>query len=129
MIATAARLRVLFIEDEGALQQSYRRYFGRRYEVASAASGADAMRQISAYRPEVAVLDMRLPDTDGIDLLRRLRAELPDLPVVITTAYLSVEPQLRVLNLSYHGYIVKPFDLDELGRAIEHAGSAVAARR
>jgi len=129
MIATAAPLRVLFIEDEGALQQSYRRYFGRRYEVASAASGADAMRQISAYRPEVAVLDMRLPDTDGIDLLRRLRAEMPDLPVVITTAYLSVEPQLRVLNLSYHGYIVKPFDLDELGRAIEHAGSAVAARR
>src|SRR6476646_6215928 len=75
MIATIAPLRVLFIEDEGALQQSYRRFFGRRYEVASAGSGADAMRQISAYRPEVAVLDMRLPDTDGIDLLRRLRAE------------------------------------------------------
>ena len=60
MIATAAPLRVLFIEDEAALQLSYRRYFGRRFEVASAASGADAMRQIAAYRPEVAVLDMRL---------------------------------------------------------------------
>jgi two-component system OmpR family response regulator len=129
MTATVAPLRVLFIEDEAALQLSYRRYFGRRYEVATASSGADAMQQLAANRPEVAVLDMRLPDTDGIDLLRRLRAELPDLPVVITTAYLSVEPQLRVLNLSYNGYIVKPFDLDDLGRAIEHAGSTVAARR
>ncbi|HKV73787.1 MAG TPA: response regulator [Gemmatimonadales bacterium] len=129
MTATVAPLRVLFIEDEAALQLSYRRYFASRYEVATAASGADALRQLVAHPPEVAVLDMRLPDTDGIDLLRRLRAELPDLPVVITTAYLSVEPQLRVLNLSYHGYIVKPFDLDELGRAIEQAGSAVAARR
>ena len=129
MVATIAPLRVLFIEDEAALQLSYRHYFGRRYEVATASNGADALRQLAANRPEVAVLDMRLPDTDGIDLLRRLRAELPDLPVVITTAYLSVEPQLRVLNLSYNGYIVKPFDLDELGRAIEHAGSAVAARR
>jgi two-component system OmpR family response regulator len=129
MTATVAPLRVLFIEDEAALQLSYRRYFGGRYEVATAASGAEALRQLVASPPEVAVLDMRLPDTDGIDLLRRLRAELPELPIVITTAYLSVEPQLRVLNLSYHGYIVKPFDLDELGRAIEHAGSTVAARR
>jgi CheY-like chemotaxis protein len=127
MVATVAPLKVLFIEDEPALRQSYERYFGGRYESAFAATGAEAVRQLAMHRPSVAVLDMRLPDTDGIDLLRRLRAERPDLPVVITTAYLSVEPQLRVLNLSFDGYIVKPFDLDDLARAIDQAGE-VAAR-
>ena len=126
MVATVAPLKVLFIEDESALRQSYERYFGARYESAFATTGAEAVRQLAMHRPAVAVLDMRLPDTDGIDLLRRLRAERPDLPVVITTAYLSVEPQLRVLNLSFDGYIVKPFDLDDLARAIDLAGEVVA---
>ena len=71
--------------------------------------------------PDVLVLDMRLPDTDGIDLLRRIRMLHPDLPVVITTAYLSIEPQLPVLDLAYSGYIVKPFDLDDLGSEIDAA--------
>ena len=127
MLATGVLLKVLFIEDESALRQSYERYFGGRYESAFATTGDEAVRQLASHRPSVAVLDMRLPDTDGIDLLRRLRAERPDLPVVITTAYLSVEPQLRVLNLPFDGYIVKPFDLDDLARAIDHAG-AVGAR-
>jgi DNA-binding response OmpR family regulator len=120
-VAPPARRRVLFIEDEQSLRASYRRYFGQRYEMAFAATGAEAMALLPSCHPDVAVLDMRLPDTDGIDLLRRIRDLLPDLPVVITTAYLSVEPQLRVLDLRYSGYIVKPFDLDELGQTIDAA--------
>ena len=50
-----------------------------------------------------------------IELLRRIRVSHPDLPVIITTAYLSIEPQLKVLDLPHSGYIVKPFRLDELG--------------
>ena len=62
---------------------------------------------------------MRLPDTDGVELLRRIRLSQPDLPVIITTAYMSIEPQLKVLNLPHSGYIVKPFRLDELGARID----------
>jgi two-component system OmpR family response regulator len=58
---------------------------------------------------------MRLPDTDGVELLRRIRITQPGLPVIITTAYVSIEPQLKVLDLPHSGYIVKPFRLDELG--------------
>jgi DNA-binding response OmpR family regulator len=121
MVDTAPRRRVLFIEDEHALRTSYERYFRPRYDMAFARTGAEALSVLPQCRPDVAVVDMRLPDTDGIDLLRRLRTILPDLPVVITTAYVSIEPQLRVLDIPYSGYMVKPFDLDELGQRIDAA--------
>jgi DNA-binding response OmpR family regulator len=87
--------------------------------LAFATNGAEALEQLEQHRPDVAVLDMRLPDTDGIELLRRIRVSYPDLPVIITTAYLSIEPQLKVLDLPHSGYIVKPFRLDELGARID----------
>lgn len=116
------RRRVLFVEDEPALRFSYERYFRNRYDLAFAATGAEAMTELRAARPDVLVLDMRLPDTDGVDLLRRIRAEIPDIPVLVTTAYLSIEPRLRVLDLAFSGYLVKPFELRELGDRIDALG-------
>jgi DNA-binding response OmpR family regulator len=114
--------RVLFIEDEPALRISYERFFRPRYAMTFASTGAEALARLAEDEPpDVAVLDMRLPDTDGVDLLRRIRATLPGLPVIITTAYVSVEPQLRVLDLAHSAYLIKPFDLDELGAAIDRA--------
>ena len=116
------RRRVLFVEDEPALRLSYERAFAQRYDAAFAATGAEALSLLITHHPEVAVLDLRLPDTDGIDLLRRLRAIRPDLAVIITSAYVSLEPQLRVLALPHHGYLVKPFDLADLARRIDDLG-------
>jgi len=113
--------RVLFVEDERALRISYERFFEHRFATDFAATGAEAMAKLEAGAPDAVVLDMRLPDTDGVDLLRRIRALHPDVPVVITTAYLSIEPQLKVLDLAYSGYLVKPFDLDDLGAELDAA--------
>jgi two-component system response regulator MprA len=119
MTQATRRRRVLIVEDEPALRLSYDRAFRPRYDLAFATNGAEALEQLEQHRPDVAVLDMRLPDTDGIELLRRIRLSYPDLPVIITTAYLSIEPQLKVLDLPHSGYIVKPFRLDELGARID----------
>jgi DNA-binding response OmpR family regulator len=67
------------------------------------------------------VLDLRLPDTDGMDLLRDLRALQPDLRVVVTTSYASMQPLFEVLGIPYCGYLVKPFSLTELQAAIDAA--------
>jgi len=119
MTQATRRRRVLIVEDEPALRLSYDRAFRPRYDLAFATNGAEALEALEQHRPDVAVLDMRLPDTDGIELLRRIRVSYPDLPVIITTAYLSIEPQLKVLDLPHSGYIVKPFRLDELGARID----------
>jgi DNA-binding response OmpR family regulator len=113
------RRRVLFIEDEPALRLSYERAFALRYDASFAATGAEALTLLKEHRPDVAVLDLRLPDTDGIDLLRKLRVRRPDLAVIITSAYVSLEPQLAVLAIPHNGYLVKPFDLAELARRID----------
>ena len=119
MASPRSRRRVLFVEDEPALRQSYARAFQARYEAEFAATGREALARFRARPPEVVVLDLRLPDTDGIALLRQLRVEQPTLPIIITTAYVSLEPQLQVLDLPHHGYLVKPFDLGELALRID----------
>ena len=119
MMQAKRRRRVLIVEDEPAPRLSYQRAFQPRYDHIFASPGAVAMEQLEVQRPDVAVLDMRLPDTDGVELLRRIRVSAPDLPVIITTAYMSIEPQLKVLDLPHSGYIVKPFRLDELGARID----------
>lgn len=113
------RRRVLIVEDEPALRLSYQRAFQSWYDLVLASTGAEALEQLELAAPDVAVLDMRLPDTDGVELLRRIRVQHPDLPVIITTAYMSIEPQLKFLDLPHSGYIIKPFRLEELRARID----------
>ena len=112
---------MLFVEDEPALRQSYERAFHARFAATFAATGREALERFRESPPDVVVLDLRLPDTDGIALLRQFRLERPELPVIITSAYISLEPQLQVLDLPHHGYLVKPFDLSDLARRIDAA--------
>lgn len=122
MPTAGSKRRVLFIEDEKALQTSYERFFGTRYDMAFARTGAEALEKLESHRPDVLVLDLRLPDTDGIALLQRIRERQPDIPVVVTTAYVSMEPLMHVLDLGHSAYLVKPFDLNELASRIDAVG-------
>jgi DNA-binding response OmpR family regulator len=123
MAAAGSKRKVLFVEDEAALQSSYARYFSSRYEMAFARTGAEAMQQLESFEPEVLILDLRLPDTDGIALLQRIRQKRATLPVVVTTAYVSMEPLMHVLDLGHSAYLVKPFDLNELAARIDALGA------
>jgi DNA-binding response OmpR family regulator len=114
--------KVLFVEDEAALQRSYERFFEGKYDMALAPCGAAELRQLADFQPVVMVLERRLPDTDGIALLQRIRETQPTLPVVVTTAYVSMEPLMNVLDLGHSRYLVKPYDLSELAAAIDAAG-------
>ena len=113
------RRKVLFVEDEPTLRRMYNRFFAHRYDVAFAASGSEARSQMDAFQPEVQVLDLSLPDTDGITLLQEIRASRPTLPVIVTTSYVSMEPLINVLDLGHSGYLVKPFDMDDLAARID----------
>ena len=72
--------RVMFIEDEATLRKSYERFFADRYSMEFAASGAEAVTKVRPFAPEVVVLDLRLPDTDGIEVMRQVREIDPRCP-------------------------------------------------
>jgi DNA-binding response OmpR family regulator len=120
--ANGVRRKVLFVEDEVALQGAYRRYFEPRYDVAFAGTGAEALERFETFSPDVVVMDLHLPDTDGIEVLRQMRHAQPALPIVITSGYGSLLPVVEVLGIAHHGYLIKPFELDALRACIDAAG-------
>ncbi len=113
--------RVLFVEDDEPLRRAYERWFARRYDMAFAGTGAQGMELFRSFDPEVLVLDMQLPDTDGLALLKQMRSARADLRVIVTTAYASMGPLIEVLGTNHSGFLVKPFELEELGRRIDEA--------
>ena len=121
MAASSPLKRVLFVEDEASLRTSYLRFFAGRYDLAFAGTGNEGLAQLKTFNPDVMVLDLRLPDTDGIAVLQNIRKTHPTLPVIVTTAYMSMEPLMSVLDLEHSAYLIKPFDLNELGARIDAA--------
>jgi DNA-binding response OmpR family regulator len=119
--AALPKRRVLFIEDEPGLLRAYQRFFAHDLVMAFAATGAAARTELTGFRPDVVVLDLHLPDDDGVEVLREVRRRTPGLPVIITTSYSSMQPVVEVLGLAHSGYLVKPFDLNELARHINDA--------
>ncbi|MEN8649949.1 response regulator transcription factor [Streptomyces sp. 21So2-11] len=127
-------VRVLVVDDEASLAELLSmalRYEG--WEVRSAGDGAGAVRSARDFRPDAVVLDVMLPDMDGLAVLGRLRCELPDVPVLFLTARDSVEDRIAGLTAGGDDYVTKPFSLEEvvarLRGLIRRSGAAAAAVR
>ncbi len=108
-------MRLLYIEDNERLAQNTAASLQRNYFVVDCVTnGADAMHAARSYGYDAIVLDLGLPDIDGMALLEQLRAERPDTPVVICTARDTLEDRLAGLNGGSDDYLVKPFAAEEL---------------
>jgi len=106
---------VLVVDDEPNITDlvaTTLRYEG--FEVEVAGTGTDALRAAARFRPDLLVLDVMLPDRDGFDLLKRLRADGAHVPVVFLTARDSTEDKVKGLTVGGDDYVTKPFSLEEL---------------
>jgi two-component system, OmpR family, response regulator len=113
--ADSAPVRVLVVDDESTLAELLSmalRYEG--WDVRSAGDGRAAVRTAREFRPDAVVLDVMLPDMDGLEVLRRLRGESPDVPVLFLTAKDAVEDRIAGLTAGGDDYVTKPFSLEEL---------------
>jgi len=107
--------RVLVVDDEPNIVDVISmalRYEG--FEVASAATGAEALTQVRDTRPHVMLLDVMLPDMEGFDVARRLGAERARVPIIFLTARDATEDRVRGLTVGGDDYVTKPFSLEEL---------------
>ncbi|PFG15663.1 two-component system OmpR family response regulator [Propionicimonas paludicola] len=108
-------IRILTVDDETSLTELLSmalRYEG--WEVSTAASGLAAVKAAREIRPDAIVLDMMLPDFDGLEVMRRVRAEQPDVPVIFLTARDALDDRIGGLTAGGDDYVTKPFSLEEL---------------
>jgi DNA-binding NtrC family response regulator len=116
---------ILVVDDEPIVLQSLGDWFRQDgYTVDVAASAKEALRLAAERQHDIALLDIKMPGVDGLELQERLAKEVPDLTVIVMTAYASIESAVRALKAGAYDYITKPFDPDDLShlvrRAIEH---------
>jgi DNA-binding response OmpR family regulator len=108
-------MRVLLVEDEERIASFLVTGLeAQGYTVDHVAGGVDALARLSRGTPDLIVLDLALPDIDGLDVLRRLREEERPIPVIILTARADVDDLVEGLDLGADDYLTKPFAFDEL---------------
>src|SRR5687768_14114590 len=112
---TVPRSTVLIVDDERTLARAVQAFLAEAgYEAETAADGEQALSLVQSIRPDVVFADVRLPGMSGIDLLRRIREFDPAIPVIIMTAYGTIEGAVEALKLGAFDYMKKPVDLEEL---------------
>ena len=110
-----AELALLLVDDELDFIEPLSARLSRRGVACTVVtSGEDALVQAEASRFDCAVVDVKMPGMDGLELLRRLRRDHASLPVVLLTGHASVELGVEGMELGAFDYLLKPIDLDEL---------------
>jgi two-component system KDP operon response regulator KdpE len=105
---------ILLVDDEASIQRTVAPLFrSRGYDVTVAGTGADALRRAAAERPDVIVLDLGLPDLDGTEVCRRIRAD-SNVPIIFLSARGTEADKVRALDLGADDFGTKPFGPEEL---------------
>ena len=111
----AARPLLLVVDDEPAILKIIERLAGKAgFDVVTCASGTEAMRTLMRRPADLAMVDLRMPDVNGLDLLRQIRRSVPGCEVILMTGYAAVDSAVEAIKLGAREYLTKPFDFDRL---------------
>ena len=120
--------RILLVDDEEHIRQYYTEELAEQgHQVTTMATGHGLLKKIDLLQPEAVVLDIKLVDYDGLELLQEIRARHRDLPVILCSAYDTYKNDPKAIAADY--YVIKSFDLAPLKMAIERAIEADASMR
>ena len=116
------RATILVIDDEPSICWALKK-MGQSTGLAveTASSAEQGLQRVASLRPDVVLLDVRLPGMDGLSAVARFRQRLPGVPIVIMTAYGDLDTAVRAVGTNVFEYIVKPFDLEQIRQVIEQA--------
>jgi len=121
--------RILVVDDEASIRRTLTQLFARTgYQAAEAASGQEALAQITGQRFDLVILDIRMPDMDGTEVLKAARPIAPDTVFILLTAHGTLDSAIAAIRHGAFDYLVKPSPVQEIVRAVE-AGLAEHQRR
>ena len=126
-----SRIRVLSVDDHALLREGIAAIITHQSDmvlVSQASGGREAIQQYREYKPDVTLMDLRMPDLSGIDALIAIRAEFPDARVIMLTTFEGDEEVRRALEGGASGYLLKSLPPNQLVQAIRevHAGKKLA---
>ncbi len=120
-----ADLKLLLVDDEvDFLEPIAARLTRRQIACITAQSGEEALKALNKENFNCAVVDVKMPGMDGLELLRRMRQDYPNVPVILLTGHASVELGVQGMELGAFEYLMKPVDLDELLDTVRRAAPA-----
>ena len=105
--------RVLIVDDERSIRRFMKVSLGSQFEVFEATSGEEALAAVAAHRPDVVILDLGLPDLDGVEVTRRLR-EWTEVPIIVVSVREQEKDKIAALDAGADDYLTKPFGVGEL---------------
>ena len=112
--------KIFLVDDEEHICKYYTEELSEEgHEVSTSLSGHNLLEKIALFKPEVVILDIKLVDYDGLELLQEIRNRHHDLPVILCTAYDTYKYDPKSIAADY--YVIKSFDLSELKMAIQRA--------
>jgi two-component system response regulator AtoC len=120
---------VLIVDDEIGTRESLRMLLKNHYEVFLAKNAEEAFLQIKEHSPDIVLLDIILPDLDGLKVLGKIKQKEPDVIVIMITATRTVKTAVEAMKLGAYDYVTKPFDTEELSLIIRRALSTQALEK
>ena len=120
---------VLIVDDEVGTRESIKMILKHDYEVFLAKDAEEAFLQIKEYSPDVVLLDIILPDIDGLKVLEKIKESDPDVIVIMITATKTIKTAVEAMKLGAYDYVTKPFDIDELRLIISRSLSTQALEK
>ncbi len=122
-------MNILVVDDEKLIRWSLKERLTREgYAVTEAEDGRSTFAALDREIPDLVLLDMKLPDTDGLSILKNIQERAPRLPVIIITAYSTVDTAVEAMKTGAYDYVSKPFNMDELAITVKRALEASSLR-
>ncbi len=119
---SVSRDKILVVDDQRAVCYSLKRFLSSEgFHVETAISGEEALKKIESSRPDVVIMDVRMPEVGGLEALAMIKESHSRVQVIMMTAYSTTEKAIEAMKLGAYDYLVKPFDNDELLRLIRDA--------
>ena len=121
--------RLMIVDDERSVRELIARYTQTQgHESVGFSTGRAAIEGFDQNQPDLLLVDLRIGDMDGLEVIKACKAKRPELPIIMITGHGSVETAVEAMRLGAYDYLTKPFELDDLGRTIQ-AALANTARR
>ena len=127
---TDTRPVLLVVDDEPGILRLVDRFAQKiGFDVATAGSGQEALEKLQAGKAAVALVDLRMPDVDGLEVLKRIRAADADCHVILMTGHASIDTAIEAIKHGAMDYLSKPFDFDRLKELLTRVHDEIAQRR